>query len=100
MVDITYFYYNFTVIKSLLLNSQHVIVTPSPGREDNASISGEFNFTDTTTTVVTAGRLLGEIQDGKTTFKPITLLLLDDCSGMSHETSLEDLVQVSRFSQH
>ena len=63
-------------------------------------MSEEFKHTQTTITMVTAGRLLSELQDGKVTFKPITLLLLDETSGIHHETSLQDLVQVNNYCKY
>ncbi len=68
---------------------------PPPSGADSATVSEEFKHTQTTITIVTAGRLLSELQDGKVTFKPITLLLLDEASGIHHETALQDLVQVT-----
>ena len=62
---------------------------------DKIQIATEVNITMTTITVVTTGKLLIAIQDGKTSFKPITLLMIDGCEQAHHETSLEDLMHVN-----
>lgn len=61
---------------------------------EETGITTKLCLDQTTTVVCTAGKLYSELMSDAVSFKMISLLLVDGCEYVHHETSLEDVMQM------